>query len=96
VGWVLAGAGAADVDVVACAFGGELGSGIDAGCIALLVAVRFTTPSGSVLVSEMPLGGTVVVVVDWSVLFCFFLRLFRECVVDFPEPGGTCIILGRY
>ena len=77
---------------VACPCDGELGSGITAGFITLLVVVvdaRLTAPSGSVLVSEMPLGGTTVV----SVLF-FLLRLFRECVEGLPEPGGTWVVLG--
>ena len=78
----MAAAGTADVDM---AFGreaevaypcvGELGSGTVAGFITLLVVVVdacLAAPSGSMLVSEMPLGTTVV-----SVLF-FLLRLFRE------------------
>ena len=104
MGWALAGeetaaAETADVDTafgreveVACPCDGELGSGITAGFITLLVVVvdaRLTAPSGSVLVSEMPLGGTTVV----SVLF-FLLRLFRECVEGLPEPGGTWVVLG--
>ena len=77
---------------VACPCVGELGSGIAAEFITLLVVVdaRLTAPSGSVLVSEMPLGGTTVV----SVLFFFLLRLFRECVEGLPEPGGTWMVLG--
>jgi hypothetical protein len=105
VGWALTLAGketaAAEVDMafgrevgVACPCVGELGSGIAAGFIALLVVVvadtRLTAPSGSVLVSEMPLGGTTVV----SVFFFFLLRLFRECVEGLPEPGGTWVVLG--
>jgi len=70
---------------------GGLGSGITAGFMALLVVVVVDArPSGSVLVSEMPLGGTTVV----SVLF-FLLHLFRECVVGLPEHWGGMGSAGR-
>jgi hypothetical protein len=61
----------------------------DCGGMLLVVVVntRLTAPSGSVLVSEMPLGGTTVV----SVLFLFLLRLFRECV-----DGGVFQSLGGH
>jgi len=98
VGEETAAARAAQVDM---AFGREvevaypcvrgLGSGITAGFMALLVVVVVDArPRRSVLVSEMPLGGTTVV----SVLFFFLLRLFRECVVGLPEPWGAWVVLG--